>query len=609
MKIKAMLIMLFIALQYTAMAASVTPDTAVIRQILNRGYLLEREHPDSAMTLYREAIELADSQKSASPAIASAKIRLAKWEYYRGNTSPAITQALGALEYYAKQGDVRLETATMILIADILRTTRLFDQAFAYLHDAETKTAGLNDSLLLANVYNRLAAAELDDDRNPHDSVERHAMLSLSIARSLKNDTLIYNNLNIMGVLETYRKNYRKSLDYLQEANKIVGRVFPEDEPLVLINMARNLYLLGEDEKAVEYDKRAVQLAEKYRIPQYVRLASANLKDHYQSTGDLKQCLYYTNRYYLAKEYITEQQVLVRLKEFNNRLLVEKKESENQRLSYENQLANSRLHSSILIGVLLFFLLLTFGVSFFLQKRQKNRLMIIAAKLDQSNQVLNKFISVLAHDLRSPFNAMLGFSGMLKNDTSLTSDEKEMAISRLHSVSRSTYNLLERMLEWSRIQLGSAKPVKRECNLNGLVEETIEVLESSSSLKNIEIRFRSQQPVMVQADPDMILAVIRNLISNAIKFTAPGGWVEIGVSGNDAAAFIRIRDNGIGIPPANLETLFRLDQNYKSEGTAGETGTGLGLTLCNEYVTLHQGRITVSSEPGKGSEFTVELPR
>jgi signal transduction histidine kinase len=254
-------------------------------------------------------------------------------------------------------------------------------------------------------------------------------------------------------------------------------------------------------------------------------------------------------------------------------------------------------------------LLLTITAFFFLQRKQKNRIRIIASKLDQSNQVMNKFISVLAHDLRSPFNAILGFTEILLNDDSLTEEEKKSTIARLHGVSRSTYNLLEKMLEWSRIQSGSVKPVKIECNLNELVNETVQVLESSSLLKNIAIKIHSDYPLMIHADPDMVLTVIRNLLSNAIKFTHPGGYIEIRIESNPDSVYIRIRDNGTGIPPGNLDKLFRVDQHYKSQGTAGEKGTGLGLPLCMEYINMHQGRITVESEPGVGSEFTVELPR
>lgn len=602
-------VFLTILLSSPVMAAKFIPDSVIVQQKLNKGFQLAHELPELAMSLYREAITLADSQKIESCAIASAKINLANYEYYRGNTSPAISLALSAMEYYRQNGDKGQEASAMILVGDILRATRLFDQAFSYLLQAEKKITPLNDNLLMAKVYNRLAATELDDTVNRRDSVDRHARLSLAIARSLKNDTLIYNNLNILGVLETYRKNYKKSLDYLEEANQIVVRVFPEDEPLVLINMARNLYLLKEYNKAVEHDKRAIQLADKYQIPQYVRLAAANLKDYYQSTGNLEQCLYYTNRFFLAKEHVVEQQVLVRLKEFNNRILIEKKESENQRLVYENRLAKSRLRYFTSVGLMLILLLLTITVFFFMQQRQKNKIRKIASKLDQSNQVMNKFISILAHDLRSPFNAILGFTELLRNDHSLTEKEKESAIDQLYSVGRSAYHLLERMLEWSRIQSGSVKPRKKLCNLNDLVRETIQVLEPSSLLKNIAIRVQDDDPVMLLADPDMIQTVIRNLISNAIKFTYPGGWVEIGIENNQDSAILRIRDNGIGISPDNIDKLFRVDQNLKSQGTAGEKGTGLGLILCGDYVHLHQGRITVESKPGAGSVFTIELPR
>jgi signal transduction histidine kinase len=312
--------------------------------------------------------------------------------------------------------------------------------------------------------------------------------------------------------------------------------------------------------------------------------------------------------YYQSKETVFSQKVEVQLHDFNNQLAIEKQHTENQRLLYAQQLAQGRLQIFMVVGAFLILLLVLLIFFLVFQHRQRQKTHRIADQLDQSNKVLKRFISILGHDLRSPFNAILGFTDLLKNDPDLTHDERELAIDKLYSSSRTTFKLLESILEWSLLESGSIKPVFKSCDLAELIRETILVQEPAATMKKIGIRYPGPGPIPIQADHDMVRAAIRNILSNAVKFTNPGGWVKIEVTSNDLDVQIEISDNGIGIPPDQLARLFRPDENYKSKGTAGEEGSGLGLTLCREYIGLHKGSLTVTSKTDSGSVFTISLP-
>lgn len=496
----------------------------------------------------------------------------------------------------------------MILVGDILRGNELFKQSHDYLYRALSKAEQLNDSLLCSVVYNRIAALGIDDQEIPLDTTERYARLSLELSRLQHNDTMIYNNLNILGVLETIRGNYQKSLDYLDDAYTLVRTTFPEDEPLILHNMARNWFSLGRSDHAVTMEKQAYEMAKKLNIPQYVRMSASYLKDYYISIGHYQEALHYVIQYYDAKEFILNQRVLVQLKEFNNQMEAEKQHLENQRLVYEKKLTDGQLRLFMIGGILLLVLLIVTVGFIIYQNRQRKKIREIAIRLDQSNAVLTRFISILGHDLRSPFNALIGYTDLLKNDASMIEMEREEIIARLYLVTRSTFRLLERILEWSHLQSGSVKPMLKTCDLSEMVRETIQVLDPSAFHKNIMIVFNHPGPIEIFTDENMILTVIRNLISNAIKFSHPGGRIEIGATSQENPVSFFIRDHGVGISKENLERLFQLDNKFKSQGTTGESGTGLGLILCHDYLAMLGGNLEVSSEEGKGSTFTVTLP-
>ncbi|MEI6455546.1 MAG: PAS domain S-box protein [bacterium] len=273
-------------------------------------------------------------------------------------------------------------------------------------------------------------------------------------------------------------------------------------------------------------------------------------------------------------------------------------------ISFENEFAYNERHIKILD-------LLTSQISLTIHRRQSEEaLKVSEARLRDSNVAKDKFFSIIAHDLRGPFNAIIGFSDLLYSDyESLEKSEKKAMIKNIHDASVGTFKLLENLLEWSRIRTGRTVPGPENVDLSTIANSTLGFLKPLAEKKNIKLFSGIHYGTIAYCDENMITTVVRNLIANAIKFTNAGGNVRIWATHNEELIEVTVADNGIGISPENLEKLFRLDESVKTRGTAGEQGTGLGLLLSREFIELNGGRIWAESEPGKGSQFRFTLPR
>lgn len=230
-------------------------------------------------------------------------------------------------------------------------------------------------------------------------------------------------------------------------------------------------------------------------------------------------------------------------------------------------------------------------------------------KLLQLNSDKDRFISILSHDLKSPFNNLLGLSELLlENINKLDIAEIEDIANNINKSARSTYNLLEDILLWTRTQQGKIPFNPQNLIFEEICMNILETLIPNAKAKYIVINYSSEYHINVFADIDMLKTVLRNLISNAIKFTNKNGVISINAEQTDSYVTISVSDDGIGIAPDDLTKLFNISEVITTKGTAKETGTGLGLLICKEFVEKHGGKIWVESEVGKGSDFKFTLP-
>jgi len=244
------------------------------------------------------------------------------------------------------------------------------------------------------------------------------------------------------------------------------------------------------------------------------------------------------------------------------------------------------------------------------EKRQaEEALMQSEARFRELNATKDKFFSIIAHDLRSPFNSILGFSQLLEESVQAkdckTTEEYATIIRK--STQR-TMDLLMNLLEWSRSQTGSMEFSPEYLDLKGLLQEVLVLFVETAKLKTIEIFVEEFPKTTVFVDKKLVSTILRNLLSNAIKFTNPGGKIVVSSIQKGLELQICVRDNGVGIRQVDLPKVFRIEESISKPGTQNEQGTGLGLQLCKEFVEKHGGRIWVESTYGKGSAFYFTLP-
>lgn len=241
---------------------------------------------------------------------------------------------------------------------------------------------------------------------------------------------------------------------------------------------------------------------------------------------------------------------------------------------------------------------------------QAQHLTITNTELERLNKTKDKFFSIIAHDLRNPFNAIMGFSDLLCHDFNDMDDKQKQGLLELINLSsESAYNLLDNLLQWARTQTDKIKFNPEYLELSEVVKQVIDLHGIIAEKKQVTIENTITDSTRVYADRNMIHTVIRNLISNAIKFSHKGGKVYLSAFENGEMTEIVIRDDGIGMSRENLSMLFRIDTYYSTAGTSGESGTGLGLIICKEFVEKNNGRIRATSMAGQGTAISFTLMR
>jgi len=230
--------------------------------------------------------------------------------------------------------------------------------------------------------------------------------------------------------------------------------------------------------------------------------------------------------------------------------------------------------------------------------------------LKEQIQRRDKFFSVIAHDLRSPFTAILGYSEyMASYYENLTREEIRDFSNNMYKASKSVFKLLEDLLKWTRIQSGKITSDKEVFPLIPLLDRAVEMFQTSAKSKKIRLIYNpSEDEILINADREMISSVFRNLISNGIKFTEVNGFVKIDVKVENGFVIVSVIDNGIGIDKVTLSRLFKVGERVTRYGTNDEEGSGLGLILSKEFIQKNGGDIWLESQVGEGSTFYVKLP-
>lgn len=242
--------------------------------------------------------------------------------------------------------------------------------------------------------------------------------------------------------------------------------------------------------------------------------------------------------------------------------------------------------------------------------KQKEELEIQRRELEALNTTKDKFFAIIAHDLKNPFSTVLGLSELLAREfETFEPDKLKVFIEQIYKYSNNTYNLLENLLQWSMLQTGRMPLRPKLISFNEIITENVELLRGNANQKGIKVYISTIDETFVYVDLNMITTVVRNLLTNAIKFTPLNGEININVVNDGLFLKVLVKDNGVGISEHDQINLFKIDSNPTTIGTSQEKGTGLGLILCKDFVERNGGAIWVESQLDKGSSFFFTIPK
>jgi len=501
-------------------------------------------------------------------------------------------------------------------IGESYRAIGSYDLSEEYLNKSLQLAQKKNSEIEIAYAYNRLASVYHEISyRRPDTTYSFKAVefanKSLDIYKKYNITANIINNYNIIGAANNFLGRYSESVKYLFIALDYSKKdtMFP-DKSNIYNNIASVYNAMKEYDSAIYYAVLSYEDSKKSGIKVYLIGAARQLTTAYAKKGDYKN----------AFKYLEE------ASNINSELFDERKTSEIYGLQKEHELdINTRVEELKttrlkILGTAVFAVILLIGIGMYLRHRQlvsvnskleKNNQLISAQKeeLAKSNADKDKFISILSHDIRNPLNGILGFTDILENDyDSIEETERKEFIGYLNASANSLYNLVDRVLLWSRLQRGNFKISKERVNLKEVASVVSGLLKPNAIKKGIILENNILEDLYTETDRNVLDTVIRNLIDNAVKFTNAGGKVILDSELRNGKIIVSIKDNGVGIDKNDIDKLFGIDNKISTKGTANEEGTGLGLTLCRDMLLLIGSDLKVESEKEKGSRFYFELP-
>ena len=594
----------------------------------NSGLILEIQGDYSgSLKRYNEAAEIF-SKTGDENKLALSFTNLGNAYYNLGRFDKALDYLSQALKINEATGDSTSLAKSYNNIGNVFLSLKDFKVAIDYYQRAELINKRQKNLKSLSTSYSNLGIAM--QSMGKYDQALDYNRLSIETARSVNDQTGIISSLLNIGNIYQETGDYSQSLINYREALRLSNNNYDGYLHASILTSLGSLRI-----KQHEYDEaiselvEALKFAEKSGSAILLQNIYANLADAWEAKGDYKRAFEYLTKHKSSSDSIYNQESNERLNRLRVSFESEQTERDNQLLRQQNifsQLALKRqqiirnllIAISVIIIVSLFFLYSLYQgrkkkSELLAQRteqilRQKEELGLLYKEQYKQNETKNKFFSIIAHDLKSPFQSILGFSELLSTEYEyLTEEQRKEAATNILSVSNDTYRLIENLLEWGRTQTGAVKAAFRSFNVKDLVAETLPLFQAPLKKKSIEFSYDLPALIQAWADYDMIMAVFRNIVSNAIKFTPVGGRIHIKLSQTSELVILSVTDTGTGMEPEILERLFTFDPKVQRAGTMGERGTGLGLALCLEFMELNHGKIKVESTPGKGSTFMIMM--
>jgi len=486
-------------------------------------------------------------------------------------------------------------------IARIYQLLEDHENALKYDIEALRIAVNIGDSANLAINYNNVGADY--NNLNNYDSAIINYKNALNIAENTENIKLLA--LLHLNMGYAYQKNNEidSALINLREAEKLYNTINDNHGLANTYNKLAEYYKDKNNDSLLIFANKALRLAEKTGSITIIRQSSGLLSEAYEKTEQYDSAYKYLSNFNKLNDSIINSGNTRKITQLEMNYEFEKEREINE-IKHREEVKRQQTFTIYFITAFILSLLLVLLIfrNYRLKKKSEQ-------KLQQLNAVKDKFFRIISHDLKAPFNAFISISETLSDpDLNLSKEKVQYFANSINKAAKNSYDLFKNLLIWSVSQREGLKIKKQEIKIHKIIKNTVEILKSSADEKNIDIKIEAKTEMKIISDENILQTVLRNLISNAIKFTPERGIITVSVQFIDDEFKIKVKDSGIGIAEEDLVKLFKPEIHYTTTGTNKEKGTGLGLILCKELIEKTGGNISVKSTLNTGSEFTITIP-
>ncbi len=592
-----------------------------------------------------EVIFLSDSLKLYSIEAKALHLISLEWKK-RGEYADALNRLNHALSIYTKTKDIPNINSIKLDFADIYRCLNRFQIAIDVLNETIEFYINNNDTKKLAYIYNRYAATYLElfyncdsyqifhkdsassieqfimkidsipELKNNYKKVLYYIKKSDATAHSIADTTILISNLIIKGQLEIVCFGNQEGLNTFNEAITLMNRSGIDiEKPLVLINIARvlGIYRINKPEEAVQIAEKALEIAQQKQIRIYIFMASNVLHENYYALKNYEKAYIFLKKSHDIFNIFRDENLLLKM----NSSSFERKINQ-----IENKVQTKKFQQKILIIIILGISVFSLIIIILMMEHQKKQKKLMQDLKEKSTIIFNqnndlqlvisekdKLFSIIGHDLKTPFNSILGFAELITDEyDQLTKDEILTYCQYIVKSSNKTLNLLENLLIWAKLLQNRIVFAPKEIQLYHTVHEIGLIFNEILMKKSVLFENEVSENSIIFADEEMLKTILRNLISNAIKFSNMDGKIIVSSTLKPEGTEITVTDFGVGISKENIEILYRFNSQFITIGTENERGSGLGLIICKDMIEKHGGYLRIESELNVGSKFIFLIP-
>ena len=598
---------------------AISKDTDFINGIIRSysnigGYYSDKGKIDEAISYFKKSYEFACQENNLHLKV-SALNQLAKEYGYKGDYALSLKRSLEAIEIAEKIGYKKFLSIINENIAHLYLEQKDFEHAMVFFKKAKAINKEIGNPIFMAETMSNLASTYAEMGNLEYAMFNINSSIDIFEKEKIL-DWLAY-CYEIKGKIYLKRGKNTWALYWYKQSELLHQQIQDDRGKIDLLNGMTQAFLnLKQDSIAEVYSLNAFELSNKIGLRSGIKDCTYKLFQIYKDKKEYETSLKYHEIYQTTSESLAKAGNEKALNMLKTEL---EYDQQKQQLILDNEkaLAKRNIYIYVFIIILIIFTIIVIIIYRNQQTQKKLNLELRSNKADleekqaylnELNQTKNKLFSIIGHDLRGPIGA---FQGLLKlfKEGEMTKDEFLDFVPKLKVDIDSISFTLNNLLSWGQTQMNGSTTRPTTTNLESIIEENMSLLSEIAESKSIKLAIRIEGNCQIWSDPNQVDIIIRNLLSNALKFTPTNGEIIIGAIQKLKTCEIYVKDNGMGMTEETIGKIFQKDSTHTTYGTNDEKGTGLGLSLCKEMVEKNKGKIWVHSAIGKGSSFYFTMPR